>query len=164
MAGATVDLLAKPVGSKNAWAVVGTGTTAADGSVSITASSGGSTPGTGCASTRRRPACRWQPGDQGRRARRRARSRSAARTSRRVRHERPAPSRRATRSATRVVTLQTYDPATKTWTDTGTDRTSSTGVAQFIRPSAPGTDYRLVYVGHAVRDQHQRDTDRLRMS
>ena len=43
VAGATVDLLARAVGARTAWAVAGTGTTAADGSVSITATPGGDT-------------------------------------------------------------------------------------------------------------------------
>jgi len=46
-----------------------------------------------------------------------------------------------------AVRLQTYDAATSTWTDTASARTGRHGVVRFVRPSAPGTQYRLAYFG-----------------
>jgi hypothetical protein len=146
VAGATVDLLAKSVGSKGVWAVVGTASTAADGSVSIAATPAGDTR----YRLRVNPAAGLPAG-----------------WSRVIEVDVLPPSSLSIRGedvaagfaisgqlrakgnpvGNEVVTLQTYDPATKTWSDTATARTSSAGVAQFIRPSAPGTDYRLLYVG-----------------
>jgi hypothetical protein len=145
VAGATVDLLSRVVVKGSRWAVVATGTTDAVGSVSTTVS----------------PAVK---------TRYRLRVRPVALptgTSRVIEVGVRAPSSLSIRGQdvaagfaisgqlrakgnpvpNAVVTLQAYDPATKTWTDTGTDLTGSNGVAQFIRPSAPGTDYRLLYVG-----------------
>lgn len=146
VAGATVDLLAKPVGSKSAWAVVGTGSTAADGSVSIVV-----TPTT---DTRYRlrvnPAAGLPAGWS-----RVIEIDVLPASSLSIRGEDGAAGftisgqlrAQGNPVSDEVVTLQTYDPATRTWSDIATARTSSSGVAQFIRPSAPGTDYRLQYVG-----------------
>jgi len=146
VAGATVDLLAKPVGSKGGWTVVGTGSTATDGSVSIVA--------TPTADARYRLRVNPAAGLPA------AWSRVIEvdvlpASSLSIRGEDVAAGfaisgqlrAQGNPVGDAVVTLQTYDPATKTWTDTDTAHTSSTGVAQFIRPSAPGTDYRLAYVG-----------------
>ncbi len=146
VAGATVDLLAKPVGSKTAWAVVGTGSTAADGSVSIVV--------TPTADTRYRlrvnPAAGLPAGWS-----RVIEIDVLPASSLSIRGEDGAAGfaisgqlrAQGNPVSDEVVTLQTYDPATRTWSDIATARTSSSGVAQFIRPSAPGTDYRLQYVG-----------------
>jgi hypothetical protein len=146
VAGATVDLLAKVVGSKDAWAVVGSGSTAADGSVSIDATPSADTryrlrvnPATGLPAGRsriivvdvRRPSSlsiRGQDVAAGFAVSGQLRANG-----------------KPVRSA--LVTLQTYDQATTTWNDTVTSLTNRTGVVRFTRPSAPGTDYRLVYVG-----------------
>jgi hypothetical protein len=146
VAGATVDLLAKLVGSRDAWAVVGSGSTAADGSVSIDATPSAATryrlrvkPAAGLPAGRSRIvvvdvlspsslSIRGQDVATGFAVSGRLRARGKA-------------------VSGALVTLQTYDRATTTWSDTVTSLTSRTGDVRFTRPSAPGTDYRLVYVG-----------------
>ncbi|WP_028645839.1 hypothetical protein [Nocardioides sp. URHA0020] len=56
---------------------------------------------------------------------------------------------RAARHAVRnaPVTLQTLDAGTSAWADTATKRTGRHGGVRFVRPSAPGASYRLVYAG-----------------
>jgi len=146
IAGATVDLLAKAVGSTDAWAVVGTGSTAADGSVSIDATPEGDTryrlrvnPAAGLPAgwsriivvTVRPPSSLSIRGED---------VPSGFDISGQLRAK-------GNPVADAQVTLQAYDKATSTWGDTARSRTDSTGVVRFSRPSAPGTDYRLVYAG-----------------
>lgn len=146
VAGATVDLLARAVGVRGAWDVAGTSTTDADGSISTSVGP--------AVDTRYRLRVRPLAG-------------LPAGISRVITVGVRAPSSLSIRGQdvaagfavsgqlraeghpvrNAAVTLQVYDQATNTWTDTGTELTSRTGVAQFIRPSAPGTDYRLMYVG-----------------
>jgi hypothetical protein len=47
----------------------------------------------------------------------------------------------------RTVTLLEQAPGTDTWTQAGSDVTNKLGVARFHEPSAPGTGYRLAYAG-----------------
>jgi hypothetical protein len=146
VAGATVKLLSRAVGERGAWDVVRTGTTDAEGSISTTVSP--------AVSTRYRLRVRPLAG-------------LPAGTSPVITVGVRAPSSLSIRGQdvaagfavsgqlraqgqpvrNAAVTLQTFDPVTRTWTDTATEITGRTGVAQFLRPSAPGTDYRLLYVG-----------------
>jgi hypothetical protein len=145
VAGATVDLLARVVAKGSPWNVVATGTTDAVGSVSTTV-----TPGV---NTRYRLRVRPLALPTG--ASRVIEVGVRAPSSLSIRGQDVAAGfaisgqLRAKGSPVRnaVVTLQVYDEATKTWTDTSTVRTGGNGVAQFLRPSAPGTGYRLLYVG-----------------
>ncbi len=47
----------------------------------------------------------------------------------------------------RTVTLLVQAPGTDTWTPAGTDLTDKRGVARFHEPTTPGTGYRLAYAG-----------------
>jgi hypothetical protein len=47
----------------------------------------------------------------------------------------------------RTVTLLEQAPGTDTWTEAGTDVTDKQGLARFHEPTAPGTGYRLAYAG-----------------
>jgi hypothetical protein len=146
VAGATVDLLAKPVGSRAAWAVVGSGLTAADGSVSIDA--------TPSADTRYQLRVNHAAGLPTGRSRI-VRVDVLARSSLSIRGQDVAAGftvsgqlrAKGRPVSNAAVSLQTYDTATTTWSDTATSRTNRSGVVRFTVPSAPGTDYRLVYVG-----------------
>lgn len=49
--------------------------------------------------------------------------------------------------AHRLVTLQEQAPGSATWTDDATARTGGRGVVRFDQPLTPGTGYRLAYAG-----------------
>ena len=49
--------------------------------------------------------------------------------------------------AHRTVTLLEQAPGSATWTEAGTDRTDRLGLARFREPQVPGTGYRLAYAG-----------------
>ncbi len=146
VAGATVKLLARKVGSKHGLHLVGTGTTAADGSVSFT-----DTP---AVSTVYRLHLLRAPGQPGAVS---DRTRVFVRiaTSLSIRGK-----EKATQFVVsgelrggghalggRIVTLLEQAPGSATWTEAGTDTTGPHGVARFREPQAPGTGYRLAYAG-----------------
>jgi hypothetical protein len=146
VAGATVDLLARVVGERGPWTVTGIGTTDAAGAISTTVAPEVKTR----YRLRVRPLAGLPTGVS-----RVIKVGVRTPSSLSIRGEDVADGfavsgeLRSDRNAVRnaVVTLQTYDQASSTWSDIGTARTNRTGVATFVRPSAPGTDYRLLYVG-----------------
>jgi hypothetical protein len=146
VAGATVRLLARKAGSKHGGHLVGTGTTAADGSVSFT-----DNPTVSTVYRLHLLHAAGQPG--------------AVSHATRVWVRRPTSlSIRGKDTATefvvsgnlrggghplghRTVTLLEQAPGSTTWTAAGTDKTGPHGVVQFHEPQAPGTGYRLAYAG-----------------
>jgi hypothetical protein len=145
ISGATVTLLGRRAGTTHA-TVLATGTTAADGSVSFTATPGGTTYYRLhlLASTGVRAAL--SPA---------ARVTVQRRTSLSIRG-------RATSTdyvvsgvllggghplAHRTVTLYTQAPGSPDWTVAGTSSTNRNGLVRFHEPTAPGTGYRLGYAG-----------------
>lgn len=144
VAGATVDLLARPSGRRSTWAVVASSTTATDGTVSFVA--------TPTRDTRYRlhvhrtsdaPGS-WSrvvvvdvraPSSLSIRGRDTASGLVVTGQLRAQGH----PVRRA------AVDLQTL--GSTGWTTVATKRTDRNGRVRFVRPSAPGTSYRLAYDG-----------------
>ena len=145
VAGATVKLLARPVGSHHVH-LVGSATTAADGTVSLT-----DAPNRSTVYRLRLVHSTGLPG--------------ALSAGVRVQVQRPSSlSIRGRATGTdfvvsgllkggghplghRTVTLLVQEPGSATWTEAGTDLTDKLGVARFHEPTAPGTGYRLAYAG-----------------
>jgi hypothetical protein len=143
--GGTVKLFARPVGTTHVH-LVGTATTAADGTVSITDSPRRSTiyrlrlvrstdlPG--AVSDRTRVWVRI-PTSLSIRGQQRATEFVVSGVLEGGGHP----------LAHRTVTLLEQAPGSDTWTEAGTDRTNRVGLARFREPQAPGTGYRLAYAG-----------------
>ena len=141
----TVKLLARPVGSRHA-KLVGTATTAADGTVSFT-----DAPNRTTSYRLRLVHAAGQPGALSERTEVHVQRASSL-------------SIRGRATATdyvvsgvlkggghplghRTVTLLEQAPGSTTWTEAGTDVTDQQGLARFHEPTAPGTGYRLAYAG-----------------
>jgi hypothetical protein len=146
VADAPVELLARRVGSRHRLTVVGTGTTAGDGSVAITASPLRS-------QYYRLRVLRTEGVPSGISPRARVDVRAASSLSIRGR---ATPSAyvvsgvlrgRGEVLAHRMVTLLEQAPGGTDWVEVATDRTSRTGLAKFERSLAPGTSYRLSFAG-----------------
>ena len=145
VAGGTVKLFARPVGTTHVH-LVGTATTASDGTVSLTDSPRRSTvyrlhlvrstdlPG--AMSDRSRVWVRI-PTSLSIRGQQRATEFVVSGVLKGGGHP----------LAHRTVTLLEQAPGSDTWTEAGTDRTNRVGLARFREPQAPGTDYRLAYAG-----------------
>ncbi|KQW53507.1 hypothetical protein ASC77_04290 [Nocardioides sp. Root1257] len=144
VAGVTVDLLSRTVRPKAAWAVAQTTTTAADGTVSFTV-----TPLTATRYRLRAHAAADLPGGSSRVVEIGVRAPSSLSIRGRDVPQGLAVTGqlRAQRHSVKgaLVTLQTYDSGTATWTVVDQQRTARNGSVRFVRPSAPGTDYRLAY-------------------
>lgn len=146
LVGATVDLLAREVGSGAAWLVVASTTTAADGSVSLLAA-----PSETTAYRLRVNATGDVPAGRSGAVRVAIRSASSLAirgattpegfviTGRLVANAEPV------RDAT--VTLESYDAAAATWRALGSATTDARGRVRFLQPMSPGASYRLVYDG-----------------
>ncbi len=146
VAGATVELLARRLGATGVPHVVGSGITAADGTVSFTATPAGTTvyrlhllrsagmPG--ALSDRARVVVRT-PTSLSIRGRQTATDFVISGELRGGGHA----------LAHRPVTLMEQAPGSTTWIAGGTARTGSNGVVRFHEPPAPGTGYRLAYAG-----------------
>jgi hypothetical protein len=145
LAGATVTLLARKAGAHHVKAI-GSGTTAADGSVSFSA--------TPAVTTAYRLRLVHTTGV-------RASLSDAARVTVRLPSSLSIRGRSTSADfvvsgtlrgggqilAHRTVTLQSEASGSSTWTDAGTAKTGKGGVVRFHEPTAPGTGYRLVYAG-----------------
>lgn len=146
VAGATVKLVARRDGTKHRLRLVGTGTTADDGTVSFT-----DTPAVSTVYRLHLLRSAGEPGAVSHRARVFVRIPSSL-------------SIRGRQTATgfvvtgelrggghalrgRTVTLLEQAPGSTTWTEAGSVTTGPHGVARFHDPQAPGTGYRLAYAG-----------------
>jgi hypothetical protein len=143
--GGTVKLLARPVGSKHTH-LVGTSTTADDGTVSFTDTPRRSTvyrlrllrstdlPGALSSGTRV-----WvrTPTSLSIRGKQTGTDFAVSGVLKGGGHA----------LAHRMVTLLEQAPGSTTWTAAGTDRTNRLGLARFREPQVPGTGYRLAYAG-----------------
>ena len=145
VAGGTVKLFARPVGSHHAH-LVGTSTTAADGTVSFIDAPNRSTAyrlrlvhTTGIPGAFSHPTRVWvqHPSSLSIRGRASATDFVVSGLLKGGGHP----------LAHRTVTLLEQAPGTDTWTEAGTDVTNKLGVARFHEPTAPGTGYRLAYAG-----------------
>ncbi|MGA8247116.1 MAG: hypothetical protein WB797_09435, partial [Nocardioides sp.] len=146
VAGGTVKLLARKVGSKHGLHLVGTGTTAADGSVSFT-----DTPAVSTVYRLHLLRAPGQPGTDSHRTRvfvRIATSLSIRGKEKATEFVVSGELRGGGHAlAGRTVTLLEQAPGSATWTEAGTDQTGPHGVARFHEPLVPGTGYRLAYAG-----------------
>jgi hypothetical protein len=146
VADGTVKLLARKAGSTHGLHLVGTGTTADDGTVSFT-----DTPAVSTVYRLRLVGAAGQPGAVSHTARVWVRTPSSL-------------SIRGKHTATefvvsgnlrggghalghRTVTLLAQAPGSATWTEVGTDTSGPHGVVQFHEPQVDGTGYRLAYAG-----------------
>ena len=143
--GGTVRLLARPVGSKHTH-LVGTSTTADDGTVSFT-----DTPRRSTVYRLRLMRSTDLPGALSDRTRVWVRTP----TSLSIRGKQTGTDFAVSgvlrggghALAHRTVTLLEQAPGSATWTAAGTDRTNRLGLARFREPQVPGTGYRLAYAG-----------------
>ncbi len=143
--GGTVKLFAHPAGSTQVH-LVGTATTAADGTVGLT-----DTPAVTMVYRLRLVASTEHPAALSDRARVDVR----IPTSLSIRGRRTATDYVVSGElrggghalAHRTVTLLAQAPGSDTWTEAGTDVTNRDGVARFHQPSVAGTGYRLAYAG-----------------
>ena len=145
VAGGTVKLIARPVGAHHSH-LVGTGTTAADGTVSFTDAPKRSTVyrlrlvhTTGIPGAVSQPTRVWVTLPSSLSIRGRATTSGFAVSGILKGGGHPLGHRK--------VTLLEQAPGTDTWTEAGTDVTNKLGVARFHEPTAPGTGYRLAYAG-----------------
>jgi hypothetical protein len=146
IAGATVKLLARKAGAAHHVKVLGSGTTAADGSVSFTV--------TPAVTTAYRLRLVHTTGV-------RASLSDAARVTVRLPSSLSIRGRATSADfvvsgtlrggghmlAHRTVTLQSEASGSSDWTDAGTAKTGKAGAVRFHEPTAPGTSYRLAYAG-----------------
>ncbi len=145
VAGGTVKLVAGPVGSRHMH-VVGTSTTADDGTVSFT-----DTPRRSTVYRLRLMRSTGLPGAVSDRARVWVRTP----TSLSIRGKQIGTDFAVSGVlrggghplAHRTVTLLEQASGSATWTEAGTDRTNRAGLARFRQPQVPGTGYRLAYAG-----------------
>ncbi|MBA2953391.1 hypothetical protein GON03_03630 [Nocardioides sp. MAH-18] len=146
LVGATVDLLAREVGSGASWLMVASTTTAADGSVSLLAA-----PTVTTAYRLRSNATGDVPAGRSGSVRVAIRSASALAIRGATAPEGFVITGRLVADADPVrnaeVTLQTYDATTATWRDVVSGLTNARGRVRFVRPITPGASYRLVYDG-----------------
>ncbi len=145
LAGGSVKLFARPVGAHHAH-LVGTSTTAADGTVSFTDAPRRSTVyrlrlvhTAGIPGAVSRPARVWvkHPSSLSIRGRAVKTDFVVSGVLKGAGHP----------LGHRTVTLLEQAPGTDTWAEAGTDVTNKLGVARFHEPTAPGTGYRLAYAG-----------------
>ncbi len=145
VAGGTVKLLARPAGAHHPH-LVGTGTTAADGTVSFTDAPNRSTVyrlrlvhTAGIPGAVSHPTHVWVKHPSSLSIRGRATSTGFVVSGVLKGAGHPL--------GHRTVTLLEQAPGTDTWTEAGTDVTDKQGLARFHEPTAPGTGYRLAYAG-----------------
>jgi hypothetical protein len=146
VAGGTVDLLARRVGSTRDLHVVATGTTAADGTIAFT-----DTPAVPTAYRLHLIGATGQPGALSDRTRVWVRYLTSLSIRGRA-HEATFHVTGLLRGhggalAHRPVTLQGQAAGSATWTDLETGKTGALGVVRFQQPLVPGTGYRLAYAG-----------------
>ena len=146
VAGATVKLLARRVGSTRDLHVVGVGTTADDGTVSFI-----DTPAAPMVYRLHLVRSTGLPGALSDRIRVWVRFPTSLSIRGRA-HEATFTISGLLRGdgqplARRAVTLQEQSSGSATWTDAGTAKTGARGVVRFDEPLTPGTGYRLAYAG-----------------
>jgi hypothetical protein len=146
VAAATVQLLARRVGSTHHLIVVGSGTTADDGTVAFTDSPTAPTVyrlhllrSTGRPGALSDPARVWVSYPTSLSIRGRAHEATFTISGLLRGHGHPL--------AHRTVTLQQQDQGSATWTDAATAQTGTAGVVRFHQLLVPGTGYRLAYAG-----------------